>query len=146
MSSASIESQLPRRTKQALLDVALGEGPEWNRGEIYEHRFESALENLRLTDVIDKWIKTDQYSDDDQKGIDYWLIKNGVRVPFSICGLIANLRARERIKKSEKLRRQNIAHVDIRVFDEGLKSVGELTREVKSLFIQQFNNRHSRMR
>lgn len=132
-STASIESQLSSTIRQQLLALGQELGPENNKGEIYEFRFESALERLVQGGVIAGWEKTIQNSEDDRKGIDFWLIVNYRRIPFSICGRLNNLTGRDRNRKIAKHKRYRVLHVDIRSEEGGLKTVEDLIIELTSI-------------
>lgn len=73
--SGTLEEQLRRIAKHF--------APEGNQGEIYSVRFESILDELKASNLIDDWKATVQYSQDDVGGIDYLLTQKGRQVPLS---------------------------------------------------------------
>ena len=94
----SIEHLLSPEGIDALKLVAREASPPNNTGEIYQVRFEESLGQLKNENKIIAWEATEQYSEADRNGIDYWITDpSGERIPFQIKGrLISHHRRRVR--------------------------------------------------
>lgn len=67
-----------------VLKFGLSFAPNHNKGEVYEVRFERALEELEQEGEIEGFRKTLQHSEDDNNGVDYWVTKDQQDFAFQI--------------------------------------------------------------
>lgn len=82
--------------RRQLRRIGLELGPPGDEGKIYATRFEAALESLKAKGKITDWRATEQFSEEDERGIDYFVEVGDQRIPFQITSTWKNAQKRRK--------------------------------------------------
>lgn len=116
-----------------------------NDGEIYQVRFEAALEELIAEKQIQDWRATIQNGPEDVMGIDYFVRDGKGDIPFQVSSGTRHSKGEARRRKKEKIRESGIEVVNTGIIVKNkavdLKPVETVGQEIMA-GVKNYRKRH----